>query len=791
MSNEKEIQKLHNKGFVILRATRTNNAPIGWKRKISPTNKIKWGYTAEMADPLLAVYHNTFSASILSRSHCGFYLGHGDLCCIDLDTKKTDIQVAEIVAKVVNAFGDKCAVERTKSNGYHIYFLYKERLDNEPNWTGLDAKTKNWIEAYYSKRFIACYLSNSKKYILEHGDLLSLKVLTKKEHTKLLGFFALFKNKKKTKHKTNKQHDVDEHTWEQAETYVKQIEEKELDITGDNPLWFKIGKGFANAFGAKGFDMFNRLSQFSPLYNADTIETDYTNFVNGEKNPRDKPITIATFFKICDDQGLNDLETLATLKLHPAASTKEFELVLSKKERMPEHVHTLVAAFLQHIEICCIDGAAFYIFEQTHWIKRNVKYVIDLVNNFVDRSDVEDRYRKLLRTVPYLKMAIEELKLTTMRDALEPRTGNLHDGIFINLENGVLHVNIKTGKRKLLDHESSYNFTTLLPFCYDPVALSPKFDKWMQVQVPDTALHKSYYAFVASCLTRHKADIIMLLVGDTMTGKSSLIEITRRIIGLENSAAISAGILFSGTAEAQTQAMQMENKLLAYDFDSQPFKHMELLLKVAAQEPLPGWQMHVTRRPITNYGRLLIAMNKYSYSVFNEAIARRLITINMDVKVIKDNTVMPAIYEHELAGIFNHVLNTGMRHLIEHGGQIEVTDAMRKATEEFHMRERDSVRWFKDYYTVLKLSTDKTNKLTAAQKLQAANKGTNIIETSVTKLYLLYKDYLIEKEGVPENKIQLRKHFAADLKIIGVEDVMVNKPGRAAERLTYIGQLEK
>lgn len=774
MSSEKEIQQLHNKGFVILRATRANNSPIGWKRKETVGGKTKWGYAEEMADPLLTTYHNTFSASILARSHCGFYLGHGNLCCIDLDTKKTTIEVTEkLVTDIKNALSDLVVIERTKSNGFHIYFLYEERLDNNPDWT--NTGKENWIELYYSKRFIACYLSNSKKYVKEHGDLLKLKPLTSKQHTKLISFLLPFRGEKKVVKKKKPKHiEVDNETWERAEAYVKQLEDKGLDITGSNPTWFKIGKAFANAFGIKGFDMFNRLSQFSPLYNADTIRNDYERFVDEESIDKEVKIGIGTFFKMCDDNGLMDLETIRTLNQLPVKSTKEFELKLSKKERMPEHVHTLVTEFLKHIELCCIDSSNFYVFEHTHWVKKNSRQIVDLINNFVDRSDVDDRFRKPLRTLPYLEMALKELRLITQRDAIEPKTGNLKEGIFINMENGVLHVDMKTGKRKLLDHESKYDFTTILPFCYEPAARCDRFDEWMNKQIPDTSLHEAYYAFVASCLTRHKADIIMLLAGETSTGKSSLIDITRRLIGLDNSVAVSAGILFSGTSEAQVQAMQMENKLLAYDFDAQPFKHLEMLLKVAAQEPIPGWQMHVARRPVVNYGRMMIAMNPYNYSVFTPAVARRFITINMDVQVVKDNSVMPAIYENELAGIFNHVLNRGIKHLIENGGQIKVTEHMKKATLMFHTKSRDAIRWFETKYVSLATPTDKSNKYTYEEKIQRANPNVRITFTSISSLYQEFRLWLEDVEGYPANKIPLRKHFAADLKLLGLEDIKVN-----------------
>lgn len=790
---EKEFEALHKRGFVILQASRSTNAPIGWKNLSTK----KCGYINEMQDPALAVYKNTFNAKILARSHCGFYLGHGNLCCIDLDTKKDSVDRAEVeklVAVITKTFGEYVVVETTKSNGYHIYFLYEERLPNNPDWTGIkkivDGKpvSNNWLELYYSKRFMACYLSNSKKYSLIHGEILKMKVMKTKEHTKLLSFIEPYKGKiSERKKSSRKAPEIDKEVWEQTEVYVKQLEEQGLDITGDNPQWFKIGKAFASAFGQKGFDMFNRVSQFSASYNADTIEDVYTRYVDEDGRKRDEKITIRTFFKICQDAGLTDLKTLQTLQLHPPSEVKEFQLDLLKKESMGEHSHTVVSEFLKYNPIITIDKSSFYIFEQTHWVKRGPREIVELINSFVDRSTIDPRFIKRLRTIPYLKMMLEEIALVTHRDAIEPITGNLKDGVYVNMENGILHINLKTGKRKLLDHEAGYYFTTILPYCYEPQAACPRFDDWMAKQIPDETLHEAYYAFVASCLTKHKADIIMMLAGETSTGKSSLIDITRRVIGIDNCAAISAGTLFSGAPDAATQAMQMENKLLAYDFDSQPFKHLEMLLKVAAQEPIIGWQMHVTRRPVVNYGRLMLAMNPYNYSVFNAAVARRFVTINMNVQVEKDNTVIPAIYENELAGIFNHVMNIGMKHLIENGGRIKVTGEMKKATLDFHLNNRDAVRWFNEKYVVLKPPIGNDKRTTAEEKFLRANKEVSkVLFTNVAEMYKDYRAWLEDVEGYSAGRIQLKKHFAADLELYGIKEGVFKIAGSTV-RGVYIG----
>lgn len=762
----KEINELHSKGFVILQANRSTNAPIGWKHAGG-----KWGYTEEMADPELKVYRRTFNGSIVAKGHCGFYLGHNQLCCIDLDTKKTTLEeTTKLKNAIIKKLKNKVAVERTKSNGWHIYFRY-QTLPNNPD---LMAKGKdNWIELYYSKRFIACYLSSTGLYKLEHGNIAELPVLTKAQHSALISILKPYAGKPIVPKKPKKQKikPIDEQTRRQIESYVEQIVAKGIDITGDNPKWFRIGKAFANALGEEGFTYFNEISQFSPKYNADTIKDDYMRFLHDDAKPRDNKITISTFFKYCSDAGLYDLQTLEVVKQQP--DEKEFDLVIGEKDKFADVTHAIAVGFTTVVPIVCIDRKSFYVFKDTHWRPINERQVCELVIDYVHRSTAPPKIARAVETLPYKRAILEELVLLTMVDSLTPNVGNLQDGININMGNGILHINLKNGKRKLLEHQAAYQFTGVLPYNYETDAVCPRFDKWMDTQLPNKDEQEAYYAFVASCLTKHKADIILMLAGGTSTGKSSLIEITRRLIGLDNSVPISAATLFSGNADGQAMAMQMENKLLAYDFDAQPFKSLEVLLKVAAQEPIMGWQMGIARRPVTNYGRLMIAMNPHNYSVFTPAVARRFITLSMDVKVQKDNSVIPAIYENELAGIFLKVLDIGMKHLIENNGQIKISEAMQKKTTDFHIGSRDSIRWFNQHYEVPNQPSDKllrSTKLSKLEKYQKENPKKKIVRISITELHRQFKMWMEDVEGFNVNKIPVRKYFAQDLELIGVTE---------------------
>ncbi len=761
----REINRLHANGFVILQANKSTNAPIGWKHKDGSV--IKWGYTEEMADPKLEVYKKTFNTELIMKSHCGFYLGHNQLCCIDLDTKKTTIkETRKLKDLILKKLGKRIAIETTKSNGFHIYFRHKI-LPNVPDFM---AKGKdNWIELYYSKRFIACYLSNTGLYKLEHGDIDKLTELTDGEHKSLLGILKPYAGKI-TKRKATKRSvvSVDENTRLQVESYIEQITTKGLDITGDNPKWFKIGKALANAFGDKGFDYFNAISQFSDKYNADTIQQDYDRFLTDDKKDRQDKVTISTFIKYCDDAGLYDIKTLQIANAQ--TEEREFELIIQEKEKMPDVVHAVCNGFISIAPICCMDKKTFYMFKNTHWVRLNEREVTELVIDYCRRSTVSPKILRSIETFPYKQAILAELGLVTMVDTITPNTGDLKNGININLNNGILHVDLNTGKRKLLDHSPAYNFTGVLPYNYEIESLCPKFDAWMDNQIPDKESQTTYYAFIASCLTKHKADIILMLAGGTSTGKSSLIEITRRLVGIENSVPVSASTLFGGGSDGQTIAMQMENKLLAYDFDAQPFKTLEVLLKVAAQEPIMGWQMGIARRPVTNYGRLMIAMNPHNYSIFTPAVARRFITVRMDVQVKKDNSVIPDIYENELAGIFLKVLNVGMKHLINNNGQILVSEKMQKNTLDFHIGQRDSIRWFNKHYEIPIVPKDNSKRLTKMKKYENCNKDKHIIRVGVSELYRLYRAWMEDVEGFQTNRIQVRKHFAQDLELLGIQD---------------------
>jgi KaiC/GvpD/RAD55 family RecA-like ATPase len=85
-----------------------------------------------------------------------------------------------------------------------------------------------------------------------------------------------------------------------VENIIKQIEEKQTDITTNYESWLKICFALTDQFKEEGREYFHRLSVFHPEYDEAKCDKQYDYCLNSSKSG----ITIKTFFKIAKDNGL-------------------------------------------------------------------------------------------------------------------------------------------------------------------------------------------------------------------------------------------------------------------------------------------------------------------------------------------------------------------------------------------------------------------------------------------------------------------------------------------------------
>lgn len=87
--------------------------------------------------------------------------------------------------------------------------------------------------------------------------------------------------------------------YQQAEEYVKLIEEKKLDLTDGYTKWFSLARSLSK-LGESGRELFHRISKFHPKYNLKQCDKQFSNCLTEKKNNT----TLGTFFFLCHEAGI-------------------------------------------------------------------------------------------------------------------------------------------------------------------------------------------------------------------------------------------------------------------------------------------------------------------------------------------------------------------------------------------------------------------------------------------------------------------------------------------------------
>ncbi|PHN00926.1 BT4734/BF3469 family protein [Flavilitoribacter nigricans] len=89
-------------------------------------------------------------------------------------------------------------------------------------------------------------------------------------------------------------------TQEKVEALIQQIVERQIDITTEEPDWFRLACALANEFGESGRSYFHAISQFYCKYDIPEADKKFSHALTG----RYRQITIGTFFKLVSQSTL-------------------------------------------------------------------------------------------------------------------------------------------------------------------------------------------------------------------------------------------------------------------------------------------------------------------------------------------------------------------------------------------------------------------------------------------------------------------------------------------------------
>lgn len=219
----------------------------------------------------------------------------------------------------------------------------------------------------------------------------------------------------------------------------------------------------------------------------------------------------------------------------------------------------------------------------------------------------------------------------------------------INLRNGILNIRTK----ELMPHSPSLFFTVQLPVEYDPEADPTTVDQFLTSIVPEDVI-PVIWEFSGFCFTPgydHKA--ILFLVGPAHSGKTTLLEFLRRMLGVHNTSAMPLEAL----ANSHFALGDLFGKLA--NIESEVSAHVDLIgtekiKRLASPGQFLSADVKYRKNPLKfeSRAKLMFGANKYpTISRVDNAVVERFLCIPCEKRFLTANSVERMRYREQEMGV--------------------------------------------------------------------------------------------------------------------------------------------
>jgi putative DNA primase/helicase len=328
----------------------------------------------------------------------------------------------------------------------------------------------------------------------------------------------------------------------------------------------------------------------------------------------------------------------------------------------------------------CLEDDKFYSYKFGYW---EGLFDVDFLGH------IEENMKKITKfSIGRRKQITDNFKSIARKKLSEFNWSEL-----INMKNGMLNPYDGT----LSEHDPNYYSTNRLPYIYDKDA---KCDLWLktlgEIFENDVKKINILQEYIGYCLTRetkhHKA---LLLLGESRSGKSTIIQTIRKVIGDNNCSSVPLKYL----SNAQYTAMLI-NKLVNIDTDvSSKAAEFEAEFKtITSGEPVSVNQKYVAAFDFVPYCKIILAANIFPrITDHSSAFYNRLILIPCD-KVFsyeEQNRDLPKQLLNELPGILNWSIE-GLKRLNSRQ-RFEDLQFMKDAVNELENKNNPAQVFFQDH----------------------------------------------------------------------------------------------
>lgn len=271
----------------------------------------------------------------------------------------------------------------------------------------------------------------------------------------------------------------------------------------------------------------------------------------------------------------------------------------------------------------------------------------------------------------------KQLRKMTRRERRE----RSRERVLLNFPNGTLEID-RNGFR-FREHRAEDLLTSCATYEYNPQAVSPKFDAFIDEMLPDKQSQDLLFDFLAVVLLPFvKCEKVLFLHGEGRNGKSVIFEIVKKLFGESN---VSNYTVEELTNDKSYCLIDIMDKLVNYGPDVELSMNTSALKTLASGEEKMVRQIYQKQRTMKVYARQMYNTNGVFEKGFEvtDAIKARLDFIPFKVKVSEEKKDLELAQKliAECAGIMNRVL----RHVdkvLANGGKLTECEASRSLTEE-------------------------------------------------------------------------------------------------------------
>lgn len=239
---------------------------------------------------------------------------------------------------------------------------------------------------------------------------------------------------------------------------------------------------------------------------------------------------------------------------------------------------------------------------------------------------------------------------------------------FINLNNGTLRVSTNGIEMNL--HSADDNLHYCLEFDYDPSAVCPIFDKFLDEVLPDKEAQNLLLEYLGYIFIKGlKLEKVLVLLGKGANGKSVLFDVITALVGKHNTTNYKLSDI---TYDFKYCRNQLENKLLNYDSDISSSVNASDFKVLASNEPISARDIYKPSKMIYNYAKFIFNTNELpdKGAESSDGYIRRFLILKFNVTIEeskRDVNLAKKIIANELAGVLNRALNGAQRVIAQKG----------------------------------------------------------------------------------------------------------------------------